>query len=110
MKKKCPECGGRAVRLYRNQTIDGVRKWVSIAWMCCDCKYVYTVAGNTLVYKMGSSAGTNTSGSSCPKCEKSLVKAYRHLNPKDGKQQWVAVGSFCPLCNYVWLKEQDEQL
>lgn len=109
MKKKCPECGGRAVRLYRNQTVDGVRKWVPIAWMCCDCQYVYTVAGNTLVYKVGSVDSAGDAKLSCPKCEKNLVKAYRHINPKDGKQRWVAVGSFCSLCNYVWLKDQDKE-
>ena len=43
----------------------------------------------------------------CPKCKLKLVRLYRHVNPKDGKQQWIPTGFFCSRCKYIWFKKEE---
>ena len=83
--------------------IDGKRKWVPIGWFCTDCSYIYQVASDTLIYKMGERWDQSSDLQTCPKCEKKLVRAYRHKNPKHGKQQWIAKGWYCNRCRYAWI-------
>lgn len=106
MRKKCPQCGGKAVKLYRIKTIEGKRTWLPTAWFCTSCKYVYHVAQDTLIYKIGGEGYDEQFQQQCPKCDKTLYRLYRHINPKQGKQQWVPYGWYCERCKYVWLDKQ----
>jgi C4-type Zn-finger protein len=103
MIKKCPKCHSKAVKLYRNKTIDGKRKWIPTAWLCTSCSYVYHVASNILIYKVGGDCYKETYQGLCPKCSKKLVRMYSHKNPKYGKQKWISRGWFCDRCKYVWM-------
>ena len=69
IKKKCPECGSKAVKLYQNKSFDGKRAWVPTAWTCTKCGYTYNVAAETLMYKIGSE----------PYDEKYKQPAYEHF-------------------------------
>ena len=42
----------------------------------------------------------------CPKCDLHLVRIYRHINPKHGKQKWVSLGWYCERCKYLWMDEE----
>ncbi|MGF3554530.1 MAG: hypothetical protein ACQXXF_04555 [Thermoplasmatota archaeon] len=42
----------------------------------------------------------------CPKCGLDLVRLYRHINPKYGKQKWVSQGWYCTRCKYVWMDKK----
>ena len=42
----------------------------------------------------------------CPKCKLKLVRLYRHINPKEGKQQWIPTGFYCSRCKYIWVKKE----
>ena len=100
MKKKCPKCSSKAVRLYQNKSVKGVRKWEPIGWICTNCDYIYNIKSDTLIYKIGEKADVNDN---CPKCDQKLVRAYRHKNPQKGKQQWIALGRYCQRCKYIWM-------
>jgi len=80
IKKKCPECGSKAVKLYQNKSIDRKRAWIPTAWHCTKCGYTYNVAADTLMYK--------------------------NINPKHGKQKWVSMGWYCTRCKYVWMDKK----
>ena len=84
--------------------IDTKRKWVPICWFCTDCSYIYQIASDTLIYKMGEAINQSSLSTHCPKCEKKLVRAYRHKNPKYGKQQWLSIGWYCDRCRYAWVE------
>ena len=101
--KKCPKCKKKAVKLYINKTVDKKRKWVPISWLCTSCGYVYQVASDTLIYEMGEIAKDDKSIHRCPNCDMKLVRSYRHKNPKQGKQQWLAMGWYCSRCKYCWI-------
>ena len=103
IKKKCPQCGSKAVRLYQNKTIDGKRKWIPITWQCTSCNYVYTVASDTLMYPIGGKAYQEKYQGKCPNCTMKLIRIFRHKNPLHGKQEWVSTGWYCSRCKYVWL-------
>lgn len=106
IRKKCPECGGKAVRLYQNKTVDGKRKWVPIAWTCTKCSYTYTVAGDTLLYPVGGEQYKEEYGGHCPKCDLRLIRVFRHKNPVHGKQEWISSAYYCSRCKYVWLDKK----
>jgi len=107
IRKKCPECNSKAVRIYKNKSIDGKRKWIPIAWYCTNCSYIYQVVSNTLIYRIGDKKKNQSLKEKCPKCNLKLVRAYRHKNPKNGKQQWISTGCYCTRCKYVWMNEKD---
>jgi hypothetical protein len=106
IKKKCPECGGKAVRLYQNKTVGGKRKWLPIAWLCTQCNYVYTIASDTLLYPVGGEGYQDTFHGKCPKCDLRLTRIFRHVNPVYGKQQWISTGWYCNRCKYVWMDKK----
>jgi C4-type Zn-finger protein len=103
IKKKCPECGSKAVRLYQSKTINGIRKWIPTAWFCTDCNYVYTIASDTLMYSLGGDEYKKRYHSKCPKCDYRLKRIYRHKNPVHGKQKWISIAWYCGRCKYVWM-------
>ena len=103
IRKKCPECGSKAVRLYQNKSLDGIRKWEPIAWNCINCNYIYNIISDTLIYKIGENRYVNDN---CPKCELKLVRVYRHINPQNGKQKWLALGKYCKRCKYIWIEKK----
>ena len=109
IKKKCPECGSKAVKLYQNKSFEGKRAWIPIAWNCTTCGYTYNVAADTLMYKMGGESYTNSFNQKCPKCSLGLVRLYRHINPMHGKQKWVSKGWYCSRCKYVWMDKKTNQ-
>jgi hypothetical protein len=104
MKKTCPKCKGKSVKLYRIQTIDGKRKWVPLFWYCTSCFYIYQVAADTLFYKCGEIVNTSLFQKTCSKCDKKLIRLYQHKNPKYGKQQWISIGWYCDRCKYGWVE------
>ena len=106
---KCPKCGSKAVRLYQNKSINKKRKWIPIAWYCTNCSYVYKIALDTLIYKMGDNEYKDFFNMKCPNCSLKLVRAYRHKNPKHGKQQWISVGRYCTRCKYVWMDKKPQE-
>jgi len=106
IKKKCPECGSKAVRLYHNKTIEGKRKWVPTAWICTDCRYVYTVAADTLLYPIGGEEYKESGHGACPKCDLKLTRLFLHKNPVYGKQEWISSGWYCSRCKYVWMDKK----
>jgi ribosomal protein S27AE len=55
---------------------------------------------------MGEEKYKNSFNEKCPKCGLSLVRLYRHKNPKKGKQKWVSMGWYCTRCKYVWMDEK----
>jgi hypothetical protein len=103
IRKKCPECSSKAVKLYMNKSFKGKRKWVSTAWFCTKCSYTYTVASETLIYKIGGETYNSEFNEICPKCSLRLVRLYRHINPKYGMQKWISKGWYCTRCKYVWI-------
>ncbi|MDG6228799.1 MAG: hypothetical protein QCH96_02405 [Candidatus Thermoplasmatota archaeon] len=105
MKKKCPKCNHKAVKLYRIKTVDGKRRWIPTAWLCTNCTYVYHVAQDTLIYKIGGERYQEKFNQQCPNCDKRFYRLYRHINPRDGKQQWIPLAWYCERCKYVWLEE-----
>jgi len=110
IRKKCPECGGKAVKLYQNKSFDGKRSWVPTAWRCTKCGYTYNVAADTLMYKIGHEEYEEKYNQKCQKCDLRLVRLYRHINPKNGKQKWVSLCWYCTRCKYMWMdKEQPEE-
>ena len=109
IKKKCPECGSKAVKLYQNKSIEGKRAWIPTAWHCTKCGYTYNVAADTLMYKIGSESYSESFRQKCPKCDLGLVRLYRHINPKHGKQKWVSVGWYCTRYKYVWMDEKTKK-
>ena len=104
MKKTCPKCKGKSVKLYRNQTIDGKRKWVPLLWYCTSCSFVYQIKADTLFYKSGEEIELLKINKHCLKCEKKLVRLYQHKNPKYGKQRWISIGWYCDRCKYAWIE------
>ncbi|MEF8879250.1 MAG: hypothetical protein V5A64_02510 [Candidatus Thermoplasmatota archaeon] len=108
IKKKCPECGGKAVKLYQNKTIEGKRRWVPVAWRCTECHHTYNVVADTLMYKIGHEPYKEEIGKKCPKCDKHLVRVYRHINPKHGKQKWVSLAWYCERCRYIWTDKKEQ--
>jgi uncharacterized protein with PIN domain len=108
IRKKCPECQGKAVRLYQNKSIKGKRKWIPVAWYCTKCSYIYQVISNTLIYKIGDKNQNINNNEKCPKCNLKLVRIYRHINPINGKQQWISKGNYCTRCKYVWIDQEEE--
>ena len=106
IKKKCPECNSKAIRLYQNKSIDGKRAWIPTAWHCTKCNYTYNVAADTLMYKIGSESYKTSFNQKCPKCDLRLVRLYRHINPKHSKQKWVSMGWYCTRCKYVWMDKK----
>ena len=109
IKKKCPQCSGKAVRLYQNKTIDGKRKWVPTAWLCTDCNYLYTVASDTLMYPIGGKEYQESYNGKCPNCDLKLTRIFRHKNPVHGKQEWISTAWYCNRCKYVWLDSNKKQ-
>ena len=104
MKKTCPKCKGKSIKLYRNQTVDGKRKWVPIMWYCTSCSFIYQVAADTLLYKSGEVINASKLGKQCLNCGKNLFRLYQHKNPKYGKQQWISFAWYCSLCKYAWVE------
>jgi len=100
------KCGSKAVRLYQNKTVDGKRKWISIAWRCTECGYVYTVASDTLMYQIGGDDYEESYDGKCPKCGLKFVRLFRHKNPVYGKQEWISSGWYCTRCKYVWMDKK----
>lgn len=103
IKKKCPECDSKAVKLYQNKSINGKRKWLPTAWICTKCGYTYNVAAETLMYKIGHEEYKGEFNKTCPKCNLKLVRLYRHINPKNGKQKWVSKCWYCTRCKYMYM-------
>ncbi len=106
IKKKCPECKGKAVKLYQNKSFDGKRTWLPTVWNCIDCGYTYNVAADTLMYKVGHDLYDGKYARKCPKCDLGLVRLYRHINPKNGKQKWVSLAWYCTRCKYIWMDKK----
>ncbi|MFH1100989.1 MAG: hypothetical protein V1726_03005 [Methanobacteriota archaeon] len=106
VKKKCPECGSKAVRLYQNKTMEGKRSWYPIAWVCTKCSYVYSVASDTLIYPIGGEEYKESYQGICPKCDLQLRRIFLHKNPVYGKQQFISSGWYCTRCKYVWLDKK----
>ena len=106
IKKKCPECGSKAVVLYQNKSFEGKRAWLPTAWHCTKCGYTYNVAADTLMYKIGSEPYEESFKQKCPKCDLGLARLYRHINPKQGKQKWISMGWYCTRCKYVWMDKK----
>ena len=94
------------MKLYQNKSIGGKRRWVPTAWYCTNCSYTYTVASDTLIYKIGGEPYKNSFKGKCPKCDLGLVRLYRHKNPKYGKQKWFSMGWYCSRCKYVWMDKE----
>ena len=86
-----------------------MRRWVPTAWLCTECGYIYNVASDTLIYKMGEEKYKSSFKEKCPKCSLNLVRLYRHKNPKKGKQKWVSMGWYCTRCKYVWMDEKSTE-
>ena len=106
IKKKCPNCGLQSFRLYQNKSREGKRKWIPIAWHCSNCSYTYQIISDTLVYKIGEESADNKNNKKCPKCDKKMVRIYRHKNPTKGEQKWISMGNFCSRCKYVWMDKE----
>ena len=106
IKKKCPQCSGKAFRLYQNKTIEGKRKWVPTAWCCSDCHFLYTVASDTLMYPVGGKEYKDSYSGKCPNCDLKLGRLFRHKNPVKGKQEWISSAWYCNCCKYVWLDKE----
>jgi transposase-like protein len=109
IRKKCPQCGSKAVKLYQNKSFEGRRAWIPIAWHCIKCGYTYKVASDTLIYKTADEPYKDSFKEKCPKCTLGLVRLYRHVNPKYGKQYWVSMGWYCTRCKYVWMDKKTEK-
>ena len=99
IRKKCPKCANKAVRLYQNKSIDGKRHWISVAWKCTACDYVYNVASDTLVYSISGDKYDESFQHHCPKCDLRLIRVYQHKNPSHGKQEWISTAWYCTRCN-----------
>jgi transposase-like protein len=110
MKRTCPKCKSKAVRLYRSVTKDGKRTWEPVAWHCTTCGYTYYVAKETLIYDAGGKQYEPSTESHCTYCKDKLVRLYRHKNPVHGKQQWKSVGWYCKRCKYTWMDEKVESV
>ena len=110
IKKKCPQCNGKAVRLYQNKTIEGKRKWVATAWCCTDCDFLYTVASDTLMYPIGGKDYSESYNGKCPNWDLKLVRLFRHKNPVKGKQEWISSAWYCNRCKYVWLDKEEKSI
>lgn len=106
IKKKCPECGSKVIKLYQNKSFEGRRAWIPIAWNCLKCGYTYNVAADTLMYKIGNEPYEESFKKKCPKCDQGLARLYRHINPQYGKQKWVSKGWYCTRCKYVWMDKK----
>ena len=106
IRKKCPRCASKAVKLYQNKTVDGRRKWVPTAWICTDCGHVYTVASDTLMYGIGGDPYDESYNEECQKCGLKLARLYRHKNPVHGKQEWISMGWYCNRCRYSWIDKK----
>ena len=110
IKKKCPQCGAKAVKLYQNKSTEGKRKWIPTAWYCTKCGHTYKVAGDTLIFPVGKEPYDESFKQQCPKCNLKLVRVYRHINPKHGKQKWVSMGYYCERCKYIWMDEKTQDV
>jgi len=108
IRKKCPKCGSKAVKLYQNKSMRGKRRWIPTAWHCTKCGYTYKVASDTLIYKTGDEPYKQSFKEKCPKCTLGLVRLYRHVNPKYGKQYWTSMGWYCTRCKYVWMDKKEK--
>ena len=106
IRKKCPECGSKSVRLYLNSTVNGKRKWIPTAWLCTKCNFTYTVASDTLMYPIGGEEYRESFKSKCPKCDQKLLRIYRHKNPIHGKQEWISTAWYCTRCKYAWINKK----
>jgi transposase-like protein len=80
--------------------------WIPIAWNCTECGYTYNVAADTLMYRIGKEPYDESFKGACPKCSLNLVRLYRHINPKYGKQKWLSQGWYCTRCKYVWMDKK----
>jgi hypothetical protein len=105
IKKKCPKCSFKAVRLYQNKSVNNKRKWIPVFWWCTKCFFTYKVASDTLIYKTADEPYKTSYKGKCPKCGLKLVRLYRHINPKEGKQKWTSEGWYCSRCKYAWMKK-----
>ena len=76
------------------------------AWHCTNCKYTYKVVSDTLIYKASDETYKEDFNQKCPKCSLGLVRLYRHINPKYGKQKWVSMGWYCTRCKYVYMDKE----
>lgn len=108
IKKKCPECNSKAVKLYQNKSFDGKRAWIPTTWLCTKCGYTYNVAAETLMYKIGHEPYDKKQNQKCKKCNQKLVRLYRHINPQNGKQKWVSICWYCSRCKYIYNDEKEE--
>ena len=61
------------------------------------------------MYKVGKEKYKEAYKKKCPKCEKGLVRLYRHINPKHGQQKWVSLGWYCERCKYIWMDEDTKE-
>lgn len=85
------------------------RSWIPIAWNCTECGYTYNVAADTLMYRIGREPYEESFKEKCPKCDLNLVRLYRHINPKYGKQKWLSRGWYCTRCKYVWMDKNTKK-
>lgn len=61
------------------------------------------------MYKIGTEPYKPELNEKCTKCGKDLVRLYRHINPKHGKQKWVSLGWYCDRCKCAWMDEDAEE-
>jgi hypothetical protein len=110
IRRKCPDCGSKAVRLYQHKSIKGKRKWIPIAWYCTNCTYIYQIVSDTLIYKIGDKDYKESFNRKCPNCSLKLLRIYRHKNSKYGKQQWISLGHYCSRCKYIWMDKKSKNI
>jgi len=60
------------------------------------------------MYKIGHETYNKDLEQKCSKCGQKLVRLYRHINPKKGKQKWVSKSWYCSRCKYIWMDEKEE--
>lgn len=77
-----------------------------MAWLCTNCGYSYDLIADTLMVKIGRETYKEDLKKRCSKCDLKLVRVYRHINPKNGKQLWVSLGWYCERCKYLWMDEE----
>jgi len=60
------------------------------------------------MYRIGKEPYDESFKGACPKCTLNLVRLYRHINPKYGKQKWSSQGWYCTRCKYVWMDKKKD--
>jgi ribosomal protein S27AE len=58
------------------------------------------------LYKVGHEKYEEKFNQACPKCGLRLVRLYRHINPKNGKQKWISLSWYCSRCKYIYMDEE----